>query len=102
MPPPHPCWPAQSLMGLREVGYLPHQAGLAFWKDWRNFCLYSALIPSVIERSALFIRNCCSHRRRQLMMSFSTGIGLERVGIVDPELELQLDWSAGSERWTPL
>ena len=56
MPPPRPCWPAQSLMRLREVGYPPHQAGLAFWKDWRGSYLYSALIPSVTERSALFVK----------------------------------------------
>ena len=102
MSPPHPCWPAQSLMHLREVDYPPHQAGLAFWKDWRYSCLYSELIPSVTERSALFVRNCRSHRRRQLMMPFSIGIELERVGIVGPELGLPLGWSAGSRRWTPL
>ena len=37
-----------------------------------------------------------------LMMPFSTGIGLERVGIVGPELELSLGRSASSGRWTPL
>ena len=36
------------------------------------------------------------------MMPFSTGIGLECVGIVGLELELPLGWSAGSGRWTPL
>ena len=36
------------------------------------------------------------------MMPFSTRTGLERVGIVGPELELSLGWSAGSGRWTPL
>ena len=36
------------------------------------------------------------------MMYFSIGIGLERVGVVRPELELPLGWSAGSRRWTPL
>ena len=36
------------------------------------------------------------------MMSFSTGTGLERVGIAGPELELSLRRSAGSGRWTPL
>ena len=36
------------------------------------------------------------------MMSFSTGTGLERVGIVGPELGLLLGRSAGSGRWTPL
>ena len=36
------------------------------------------------------------------MMPFSTGIGLERVGIVGPELELPLGQSDGSGRWTPM
>ena len=36
------------------------------------------------------------------MMPFSTGTGLERVGIVGPKLELSLGWPAGSGRWTPL
>ena len=79
-----------------------HQAGLAFWKDWRDSCLYSALIPSVPERSALFVRNCRSHRWRQLMMPFSTGTGLERVGIAGPELEPPLGRSAGSRCHVPL
>ena len=36
------------------------------------------------------------------MMPFSTGTGLERVGIAGPKLELSLGRSAGSGRWTPL
>ena len=36
------------------------------------------------------------------MMPFSTITGLERVGIVGPELELLLGRSTGSGRWTPL
>ena len=36
------------------------------------------------------------------MMPFSTGIGLERVGILGPELQLPLGQSDGSRRWTPL
>ena len=36
------------------------------------------------------------------MMPFSTGIGLEHVGIVGPELELSLSQSDGSGHWTPL
>ena len=36
------------------------------------------------------------------MIPFSTGIGVERVGIVGPELELPLGQSDGSGRWTPL
>ena len=37
-----------------------------------------------------------------MMMHFSIGIGLERVGIVGMELELPLGQSDGSGRWTPL
>ena len=36
------------------------------------------------------------------MMPFSTGTGLERVGIAGQGLELSLGRSAGSGRWTPL
>ena len=36
------------------------------------------------------------------MMPFSTGTGLERVGIAEPELELSLGRFACSGRWTPL
>ena len=36
------------------------------------------------------------------MMPFSTGTGLERVGIAGLELKLSLAQSAGSGRWTPL
>ena len=36
------------------------------------------------------------------MMPFSTGTGLERVGIAGPELELSLGRSVGSGCWTPL
>ena len=38
----------------------------------------------------------------KLMMPFSAGTGLERVGIAGPELELSLGWSVGSGHWTPL
>ena len=37
-----------------------------------------------------------------LMMPFSTGTRLERDGFAGPVLELSLDWSTGSGRWTPL
>ena len=36
------------------------------------------------------------------MMHFSTGTGLERVGIAGPKLELSLGRSIGFGRWTPL
>ena len=35
-------------------------------------------------------------------MLFSTGIGLERVGVVGSELELPLGWSDGFGRSNPL
>ena len=53
---PHPCWPALSLMRLQEVSCPPRLAGLASWENWRGSCLYSELIPSVTERSALFVK----------------------------------------------
>ena len=56
MPPPRPCRPALSLMCLREVGCPPRLAGLTSWEDWRGSYLYSELIPSVTERSALFVK----------------------------------------------
>ena len=36
------------------------------------------------------------------MMPFSTGTGLEGVGIAGLELELSLGRSVGSRRWNPL
>ena len=56
MLPPRPCWPTLSLMRLREVGCPPRLAGLASWEDWCDSCLYSELIPSVTERSSLFVK----------------------------------------------
>ena len=43
-------------MRFQEVGYPPHQTGLAFWKDWRGSYLYFTLIPSITEISALFVK----------------------------------------------
>ena len=37
-----------------------------------------------------------------VMMSFLTGTGMKRVGIVGPELELSLGRSVGFGLWTPL
>ena len=56
MPPPRLCGFATSLAGLREVGCPPRLAGLASLEDWRCSCLCFELIPSVIERSALFVK----------------------------------------------
>ena len=40
--------------------------------------------------------------RLLLMMPISIGTGLERVGVVGPELELSLGRPAGTGRWTNL
>ena len=45
-----------SLTSLREVGCPPCLAGLASLEDWRCSYLCSELIPSVAERSALFVK----------------------------------------------
>ena len=58
--------------------------GLAFFGDWRGSCLCSELIPSVTEKSALFVKNCRSHRRRQTDDAFSTVTGLKRAGMAGP------------------
>ena len=44
------------LVCLQEVGYLRCLADFASLGDWRGSCLCSKLIPSVTERSALFIK----------------------------------------------
>ena len=44
------------LTRLREVGCPPRPAGLASLGDWHGSCLYFELIPSVAERSTLFVK----------------------------------------------
>ena len=56
MPPLRPCWFASSLMRCQEVGCPCRIAGLASFEDWRCSCLCSELIPSVVERSVLFVK----------------------------------------------
>ena len=56
MPPSRPCLPVLFLKRLWEVGCPPRPAGLASLGDWRGSCLYSELIPSVTERSTLFVK----------------------------------------------
>ena len=55
MPLPHPCWLALFLT-RRVVGYLRRLVGPASLDDWRCSCLCFKLIPSVTERSALFVK----------------------------------------------
>ena len=71
-------------MCLREVGYLCRLAGLASLGDWRDSYLCSKSIPSVTERSALFVKELRSHRRSQTNDAFSTETGLELARIAVP------------------
>ena len=56
MPPSRLCYRVWFPACLQKVGYLRCLAGLASLRDWRGSCLYSELIPSVTERSALFVK----------------------------------------------
>ena len=56
MPPSRPCLLVLFLTHLWEVGCPPCLAGLASLRDWRGSFLYSELIPSIVERSALFVK----------------------------------------------
>ena len=56
MPPLRPCWLASSLTRRREVDCPRRLAGPTSFEDWRCSYLYSELIPSVTERSALFVK----------------------------------------------
>ena len=80
----------------REVGYLRHLAGPASLADWRCSCLCSELIPSVTERSALFVKELSFPQTAPTDDAFFNRTRLERVGVVGPELGLLLGWSAGS------
>ena len=71
-------------MCLRKVGCPRRLAGLASFEDCHDSYLCSELIPSVAERSAVFVKELSSHRRRQTDDAFSTGTGLERAGIAGP------------------
>ena len=64
--------------------------------DWRCSCLCSGLIPSVTERSALFVKELSFPQTAPTDDAFFNRTGLESVGVVGPELGLLLDWSAGS------
>ena len=95
MLPPHPRWPALFLMRW-EVGYLRRLAGSASLEDRRCSFLCSELIPSVTERSALFVKELSFPQTAPTDDAFFNRTGLERVGVVGMELGLLLSWSAGS------
>ena len=55
MPPPRPCWPALFLTRW-EVGCLSRLAGPASLADWHYSCLCPESIPSVTEKSVIFMK----------------------------------------------
>ena len=53
------------------------------------------MIPSVTERSVLFVKELSFPHTAPTDDAFFIRTGLERVGVVEPEPGLLLDWSAG-------
>ena len=86
---PHSCWLALFLM-RQEVGYLRRLAGPTSLEDCRCSCLCFELIPSVTERSALFVKELSFPQMAPTDDAFFNRTGLERVGVVGPELGLLL------------
>ena len=80
----------------REVGYLRRLASPASLEDWCCSCLCFELIPSVTERSALFVKELSFPQTAPIDDAFFNGTGLERVRLVGPKLGLLLGWYAGS------
>ena len=80
--------------------------------DWRCFCSCSGLIPSVTEKSVIFIKELSFPQTTPTDDAFFNQTGLERIGFIGPEPGLLwtglkaldrlagpgllLDWSAGS------
>ena len=56
VPPSRLCYRVKFPACLQEVGYLRCLIGLASLGDWRCSCLCFKLIPSIAERSALFVQ----------------------------------------------
>ena len=83
-----------SLLTCREVGYLRRLVGPTSMEDWRCSCLCSELIPSVTERSVLFVKELSFPQTTRTDDTFFNWTGLKRVGVVGLEPGLLLDWSA--------
>ena len=64
--------------------------------DWRCSFLCSGLIPSITERSTLFVKELSFPQTAPTDDVFFNRTGLERVEVVGPELRLLLGWSVGS------
>ena len=95
MPLPHPCWLVLFLT-WREVGSLCHPVGPASLDDWRYSCLCSELIPSVIEKSTLFVKELSFPQTTPTDDAFFNRIGLERIGSRWAGLGQLLGWFIGS------
>ena len=76
------CWPALRL--LSQEAYCPHRlVDPASLVDWRCSCLCSELIPSVTEKSVIFVQELSFPQTAPTDDAFfSTGTGLERVGVI--------------------
>ena len=61
---------------------------------------FNRVLIGILTDICLFVT--FSKGKGQMMMLFSTGTGLERVGIVGPKLELPLGRTAGSDFCAPL
>ena len=66
----------------REVGSLRHLAGPASSDDWLCSCLCFELIPSVTEKSALFVKELSFPQMVPTDEASFNRTGLERVGVV--------------------
>ena len=71
-------------------------AGHASSADWRCSYLCSGLIPSVTEKSALFVKELSFPQTTPNDDAFFNRTGLERIGVVGPEIGPLLGWSIGS------
>ena len=84
MPPSRSCWPALFLT-RREVGCLRCLVGPASLEDQRCSCLCSESIPSVTEKSVIFIKELSFPQTAPTDDAFFNRNGLERVGVVGPD-----------------
>ena len=75
-------WPA--LLLLSQEAYCPHRlVDLASLVDWCCSCSCSELIPSVTEKSVIFVQELSFPQTAPTDDAlFSTGTGLERVEVV--------------------
>ena len=79
----------------QEVYFLRRQADPASLADWRGSCLCFELIPSVTEKSVIFIKELSFPQMAPTDDAFfSTRTGLESVGVVGSDLDC---WRAGMQ-----